>query len=405
MEQVKVYPFVWSGVNNRGIQVDGEINSPNEIAAKYKLKNQGIDVTDIKKKKSPLFSFGSSSKVRPADIVLFTRQLATMMKAGVPLVQGLDIVIEGITKPALRKVVTDIRQEVFSGSPLSQALNLYPDHFDKLYRSLIKSGEESGNLELMLSRIAHHGEKEEALKKKIKKAMVYPASIVAVAIVVTGILLIKVVPSFAETFDSFGAELPAFTLMILNLSDWVTSFWWWILFMGYGIFKGFQYLKKTSPAFSDRLDKITLKLPIVGKVVHDAIIARFTRTLSTTYGSGVPITDSMESAAGAAGNVVFRKAILDIKEDVTSGVSMNMSLRSSKKFPIMLVQMTAIGEESGTLDEMLGKVADHYEMEVDNAVDSLSSLMEPMIMSVLGVLVGGLMIAMYLPIFQLGSVM
>ena len=396
--------FVWMGLDKKYRKVEGEVTAKDLITAKAlaRSQNPGYVINKVKKKSPAMFSFGN--KIKPADIAIFTRQMATMMKAGVPLVQSFDIVNQSVKNEKMKKMIRKIRDDVSSGHSLADSLRSHPDYFDDLFCSLIAAGEDSGNLEVMLDRVATYKEKTEALKKKIKKAMTYPAAVVAVAIVVTGILLVKVVPSFAETFAGFGAELPPFTLLVMGISEWMQANWYILIGMGFGAFYAFGQAKKRSKLFSDWVEALSLKLPIVGNILHDSVIARFSRTLSTTYASGVPLTDSLDSTKGAVGNSVFRKAVEQIKEDVVGGDSLTYSVKSSKKFPIMLVQMTSIGEESGALDEMLGKVADHYEMEVDNAVDSLSSLMEPMIMAVLGVLVGALMVAMYLPIFQLGSV-
>jgi len=326
------------------------------------------------------------------------------MKAGVPLVQAFDIVAEGTDHEKMRELILAVRTDVSSGTGFAGALEKHPRYFDELFCSLVASGENSGTLEVMLDRVATYKEKTEALKAKIKKAMTYPIATIVVAIVVTGILLVKVVPQFAEAFQGFGSDLPGFTLFVLRLSDWVQD-WWFVVLMGF--FAGgyvFSQAKRRSKRFADWLDSVALKLPILGSVVHDAVIARFSRTLSTTFAAGVPLVEALESTAGAAGNAIYAGAIRRIRDDVTAGTSLALSIRTTGLFPTMLLQMTAIGEESGSLDDMLGKVADHYEAAVDNAVDSLSSLIEPIIMSVLGVLIGGLMIAMYLPIFMLGSV-
>jgi type IV pilus assembly protein PilC len=327
-----------------------------------------------------------------------------MMKAGVPLVQAFDIVGEGTDHEKMRELIMAVRSDVSSGTGLAGALEKHPAHFDELFCSLVASGENSGTLEVMLDRVATYKEKTEALKAKIKKALTYPIAVIVVAIVVTGILLVKVVPQFAETFQSFGSDLPGFTLFVLRISEWVQS-WWFIMLLGFfAAGYVFSQAKRRSKRFTDGIDAVALKLPIIGSVVHDAVIARFSRTLSTTFAAGVPLVDALESTAGAAGNAIYAQGIRRIRDDVTSGTALAISIRTTGLFPTMLLQMTSIGEESGSLDDMLGKVADHYEAAVDNAVDSLSSLMEPMIMSILGVLVGGLMIAMYLPIFMLGSV-
>ena len=395
--------FVWSGNDRNGRKSKGEVLASSAAVARVHLRKQGVTAKSVKKKSKPLFTIGAK-KITPAEIAIFTRQLATMLKAGVPLVQAFDIVAEGSDSEKMRELIMSVRTDVSSGSGLAGALGKHPQHFDELFCSLVASGENSGTLEVMLDRVATYKEKTEALKAKIKKALTYPIAVIVVAVVVTAILLVKVVPQFAETFQGFGSDLPGFTLFVLRISDWVQD-WWFILlllfFAGGYIFSG---AKRRSKRFADWLDSVALRVPIVGSVVHDAVMARFSRTLSTTFAAGVPLVEALESTAGAAGNAVYSRAIRRIRDDVTTGTALALSIRATGLFPTMLLQMTAIGEESGSLDDMLGKVADHYEAAVDNAVDSLSSLMEPMIMSVLGVLVGGLMIAMYLPIFMLGSV-
>jgi type IV pilus assembly protein PilC len=395
--------FVWSGTDRNGRKSKGEVLARSAAIARVQLRKQGVVAKSVKKKSKPLFTFGAK-KIKPADIAIFTRQLATMMKAGVPLVQAFDIVAEGTDHEKMRELIMTVRTDVSSGTGLAGALEKHPAHFDELFCSLVASGENSGTLEVMLDRVATYKEKTEALKAKIKKALTYPSAVIVVAVVVTGILLVKVVPQFAETFQSFGSDLPGFTLFVLRISDWVQS-WWFIMLLGlFAAGYVFSQAKRRSRRFADGIDAVALKLPIIGSVVHDAVIARFSRTLSTTFAAGVPLVNALESTAGAAGNAIFAQGIRRIRDDVTSGTALAISIRTTGLFPTMLLQMTAIGEESGSLDDMLGKVADHYEAAVDNAVDSLSSLMEPMIMSLLGVLVGGLMIAMYLPIFMLGSV-
>jgi type IV pilus assembly protein PilC len=395
--------FTWVGVDKNGRQSKGEITATSQALARAQLRRQGVKPKTIKKKSKPLFG-GGGKAIKPADIAIFTRQLATMMKAGVPLVQSFDIVSDGLDKPKMRELVTSIKNDVSSGGGMATSMAKFPRHFDDLYCSLVASGEASGTLEVMLDRVATYKEKTEQLKAKIKKAMTYPIAVVVVAIVVTAILLIKVVPQFAETFTSFGSDLPAFTLFVLAISEFVQE-WWIIIGMGIAatIFL-FREAKLRYVKFAEFLDRAALKAPVVGGIVHDAVIARFSRTLATTFAAGVPLVEALESTAGAAGNSVYSKAILQIRDDVTTGSTLYQSVKSTGLFPNMLLQMISIGEESGALDEMLDNVANHYEEAVDNAVDSLSSLMEPMIMSILGVLVGGLMIAMYLPIFMLGSV-
>ena len=395
--------FVWNGTDKTGRSTAGEIRAATSAIAKAQLRQQGIKPKKVKKKPKPLFG-GKGKAIKPADIAIFTRQLATMLKAGVPLVQSFDIVAEGAEKPRLEEMVHEIRNDVASGSGLAPSLAKYPRYFDELFCSLVASGEDSGTLEVMLDRVATYKEKTEQLKAKIKKAMTYPLAVVVVAIIVTAILLIKVVPQFAETFRSFGSDLPAFTLFVLTISNFVQKWWFVILLMIIAAIFVFREAKLRSVKFSEFLDRLILRLPIFGGIVHDSVIARFSRTLATTFAAGVPLVEALESTAGAAGNSVYAKGIRQIKDDVTTGSTLHSSIKATGLFPNMLLQMVSIGEESGALDDMLDKVANHYEEAVDNAVDSLSSLMEPMIMAVLGVLVGGLMIAMYLPIFMLGSV-
>lgn len=395
--------FIWSGTDKNGRQTKGEINASSQAMARAQLRQRGITPKSVKRKPKPLFS-ARKKPIKPSDIAIFTRQLATMMKAGVPLVQSFDIVADGLENPTMRKLVTTIKQDVAGGTGLAVSLSKYPRHFDELFCSLVGAGESAGTLEVMLDRVATYKEKTEALKAKIKKAMTYPIAVIVVALVVTGILLVKVVPQFAETFQSFGSDLPAFTLMVLRLSEFVQS--WWLIIVGIivAMVYGFREARLRSQGFAEAIDKLALKLPVVGGIVHDAVVARFSRTLATTFNAGVPLVEALESTAGAAGNSVYSRAILVIRDDVTTGSTLYQSVKSTGLFPNMLLQMISIGEESGALDDMLDKVATFYEEAVDNAVDSLSSLMEPVIMSVLGVLVGGLMVAMYLPIFMLGSV-
>jgi len=373
---------------------------PNLIRAQ--LRKQGINPLKVRKKPASLFAPGK--KIKPMDIANFTRQMATMMKAGVPMLQSLDLIIEGAENPRMRALVEGLKQDVAAGNSLGFALRKQPLYFDDLYCNLVESGEQSGALETLLDRVASYKEKTESLKAKIKKAMYYPVAVIIVAIVVSAILLIKVVPQFQEVFSGFGAELPAFTQMVIGLSESLQEDWLIILLVLIGVGYGFTESLKRSKKMRDALDRFTLKLPIVGNIIYKSATARFARTLSTTFAAGVPLTDALDSVAGATGNVVFQNATQKIKTDVSSGTQLNFSMRGTGVFPPLAVQMTAIGEESGSLDFMLDKVAAIYEEEVDNLVDSLTSLMEPMIMVVLGILVGGLVVAMYLPIFQLGSV-
>jgi type IV pilus assembly protein PilC len=395
--------FLWSGTDKHGRQTKGEINAASQAMARAQLRQRGITPRSVRRKPKALFS-ARKKPIKAADIAVFTRQLATMMKAGVPLVQSFDIVADGIENPSMKELVTSIKNDVAAGSGLATSLEKHPRHFDDLFCSLVGAGEAAGTLEVMLDRVATYKEKTEQLKAKIKKALTYPTAVIVVALIVTGILLVKVVPQFAETFQSFGADLPAFTLFVLGLSDFMQQ-WWFIILAGIiaSVYL-FKELRHRSTVFAEALDKLTLKLPIFGDIAHDAVVARFSRTLATTFNAGVPLVEALESTAGAAGNSVYSKAIMHIRDDVTTGTTLYQSVKATGLFPNMLLQMISIGEESGQLDEMLDKVATHYEEAVDNAVDSLSSLMEPMIMSILGVLVGGLMVAMYLPIFMLGSV-
>lgn len=398
----KTSTFVWEGKDRKGSIVKGELSGQNPALVKAQLRKQGINPTKVRKKGMSLG--GTGKKIKPLDIALFARQMATMMKAGVPLLQSFDIIADGVEKPAMRKLVDELKQHVAAGNSFAAALRTKPQYFDDLFCNLVDAGEQSGALENLLDRVATYKEKTEALKAKIKKAMNYPIAVIAVAVIVSCILLIKVVPQFKEVFSSFGAELPAFTLFVIGISEGLQEWWFIFLIALIGAGYAFMQAKQRSEKFRDALDRTILKAPIVGNIVYKAAVARYARTLSTTFAAGVPLVEALDSVSGATGNVVFRNAVGKVKQDVTSGMQLNFSMRSTNVFPAMAVQMTAIGEESGALDTMLDKVASYYEAEVDNAVDGLTSLMEPLIMSVLGVLVGGLIIAMYLPIFQLGSV-
>ena len=396
--------YAYDGVDRKGIKVKGDLPARNMALAKVTLRKQGITINNIREKRKNILEGLMKKKVSTLDITIFTRQLATMMKAGVPLVQSFEIVAEGLENPSMREVVLGIKGEVEGGNTFAGALRKYPQYFDKLFCSLVESGEQSGALETMLDRVAIYKEKSELLKQKIKKAMKYPMTVIAVAIVVTIILMVKVVPVFQGLFSSFGAELPAFTQMVVNMSDWMQKYWF-VLILGIAfVITAFLEAKKRSKKFRDLLDRMALKLPIFGDLVYKSIIARYSRTLATTFAAGVPLIDALESTAGATNNVIYETAVLKIRDDVSTGQQLQFSMRATNLFPSMAVQMVAIGEESGALDAMLDKVATHFENEVDNAVDGLTSMMEPLIMAILGVLVGGLVIAMYLPIFQMGSV-
>lgn len=402
VKEPKTSTFSWEGTDKKGAKIKGESSGQSPALVKAQLRKQGINPTKVRKKSISLFSAGK--KITPMDIALFARQMATMMKAGVPLLQSFEIIGEGLDNPNMRKLVDDIKQQVAAGNSFATALRTRPLYFDDLFCNLVDAGEQAGALENLLDRVATYKEKTEALKAKIKKAMNYPIAVVAVAVIVTCILLIKVVPQFQSVFAGFGAELPAFTLLVISISEGLQEWWYFFIFGVAGVILSFSEAKKRSPKFRDWLDRATLKAPIVGDIIYKSSVARYARTLATTFAAGVPLVEALDSVAGATGNVVFKNAVNKIKQDVTSGMQLNFSMRSTGVFPSMAIQMTAIGEESGALDMMLDKVASYYEAEVDNAVDGLTALMEPLIMSVLGVLVGGLIIAMYLPIFQLGAV-
>ncbi|PPK52939.1 type II secretion system F family protein [Marinobacter persicus] len=398
----KLEAFVWEGRDRKGNKTKGEMAGANVALIKAQLRKQGIMPDKVKKKPKPLF--GGKRKITPFDIAMLTRQLATMMKAGVPLVQSFDIVADGLENKGLQELVMNLRNDIASGTGFAAALRKHPRHFDDLYCNLVDSGESAGALEQMLDRIATYLEKTELLKKKVKKAMTYPIAVIVVAIIVTAILLVKVVPQFEALFQGFGADLPVFTQFVVHLSEWMQK-WWFVVLLGIvGAIFLFREARRRSQKFSDFVDKWVLKLPIVGEILDKSAVAKFGRVLSTTFAAGVPLVDALESVSGATGNAIYRDAVLNIKNDVSSGTQLQASMRNQGVFPVMAVQLTAIGEESGNLDEMLAKVAEHYEAVVDDMVDNLTSLMEPMIMSVLGVLVGGLIVAMYLPIFQMGQV-
>jgi len=399
----KLSSFNWEGTDRKGNKTKGEVSGTSAALVKAQLRKQGINPTKVRKQAMSLGG-AKKKKITPFDIAIFTRQLATMMKAGVPLIQSFDIVADGLENPSLRDLVLDIKADVAAGNNFAGALRKHPRYFDDLFCNLVDSGEQSGALETMLDRVATYMEKTETLKKKVKKAMSYPIAVVVVAFIVTTILLIKVVPQFQEMFEGFGADLPVFTQFVVGISEWMQEYWLiFILTIG-AIIYAFKEAKIRSEAFRDAIDRFVLKIPIVGDITDKSSVARFARVLSTTFAAGVPLVDALDSVAGATGNIVYRNAVIKIRDDVSSGTQLQFSMKSTGVFPSMAVQMVSIGEESGALDTMLDKVASHFEEEVDNLVDNLASLMEPMIMSVLGVLVGGLIVAMYLPIFQMGQV-
>lgn len=396
--------FTWQGVNRKGKKINGELSANNVIELKAQLRKQGITPSKVKKKAKPLFGLGGDKAITPGDIALISRQIATMLGAGVPLVQSIEMIGKGHNNGNMQKLLGEISHKLSSGIPLSDCLRDHRRYFDDLYCDLVASGEQSGSLETIYDRIATYKEKGEALKAKIKKAMTYPIAVLVIAAIVTSILLIFVVPVFQEIFAGFGAELPGFTLFVVGISDFMVAYWYMGLAAIFAFIFLFKRAHRNSQKLRDQVDRQILKLPVIGDLLEKAAVARYARTLSTTFAAGVPLIDALESAAGAAGNAVFRDAILEVRAEVTSGMQMNLAMRNCSIFPDMVIQMVAIGEESGSVDDMLSKVANVYEAEVDNAVDNLTALLEPMIMAVLGVIIGGLIIAMYLPIFQIGMV-
>jgi len=397
----KDVPFVWEGKDKKGNRVSGKSLAANEQALRSDLRRQGVVPTRIKKQST---AFRSGAKPSPEDIAIFFRQLATMLTAGIPLVQSFEIVGAGHEKPSMQKLILDIKSQIESGSTLHEAFAKHPLYFDDLAVNLVEAGEQAGALETLLDKIATYKEKTEAIKKKIKKALFYPAAVLAVAVIVTVILLIFVIPQFESLFKGFGADLPAFTQMVINMSKFVQSKGWLLAIFAGGGGYAFFYFKKRSRKMREWLDRAMLKAPVVGPILRKAAIARFARTLATTFAAGVPLVEALTSVSGATGNIVYQDAVLRMKDEVSTGQRLQRAMENTGLFPNMVNQMIAVGEESGSLDQMAGKVADFYELEVDAAVDSMSSLLEPLIMAILGVLVGGLVIAMYLPIFKLGSV-
>jgi len=397
--------FLWEGTDQQGNRNKGEITARNDAMVRAELRRQGIRPIKVKKKPKALFGVAGKKPITPKDIAIFSRQLATMMAAGIPLVQAFDIIGKGHEKPSMQDMLAAIKADIEGGSTLAESLSKFPFQFDALFCNLVEAGEHAGILEDLLVKIAEYKEKTESIKSKIKKALTYPISVLVIAFIVTAILLIFVVPQFESLFQSFGADLPAFTQMVVNLSRYVQE-WWWAIFGGIGIaIYALMQVKKRSLKFNQALDRTLLKMPILGDILHKAAIARYSRTLSTMSAAGVPLVEALESVAGATGNIVYYGAIMQMREQVATGLQLQQSMRNTGLFPHMVVQMVAIGEEAGSVEAMLGKVADFYEEEVDDAVDSLSTLIEPIMMSILGVLVGGLIVAMYLPIFKIGSVL
>ncbi len=395
-------PFVWEGTNRKGQKVKGKSMAANEAAVRADLRRQGVVPSRIKKQRASIF--GGGGTIVPADISIFMRQLATMLAAGIPLVQSFEIVGSGHENAAMQKLILAVKTDVEGGSTLADSLAKHPLYFDDLVINLVEAGEQAGALETLLDKIATYKEKTEALKKKIKKALTYPAAVLVVAFIVTAILLIFVIPAFEDLFKGFGADLPSFTRMVIDLSVFVRAKGVIIAILIAGAISAFIYFKKRSRKMRHVLDRMLLKAPIIGPILKKASIARYARTLSTMFSAGVPLVEALQSVAGATGNIVYELGVLAIRDEVSTGQRLQQAMENTGLFPNMVNQMIAVGEESGSLDSMSSKVADFYEEDVDNAVDNLSSLLEPLIMGILGVLVGGLVIAMYLPIFKMGAV-
>lgn len=395
-------PFLWEGTDRRGKKVKGKSMAASESAVRADLRRQGVVPSRIKKQSKGLF--GGTAKITTGDIAIFSRQLSTMLSAGIPLVQAFEIVGNGHENAAMQKLLLSIKADVEGGSALAEGLSKHPLYFDDLFVNLVEAGEQAGALETLLDKIATYKEKTEAIKKKIKKAVTYPAAVLVVAFIVTAILLVFVIPAFEDLFSGFGADLPAFTRMVIDLSVFVREQGWFLaIAIGAGI-SAFFYFKKRSRAMRHFLDRLALKMPILGPILEKAAVARYARTLSTMFSAGVPLVEALESVSGATGNIVYEQGVLQMKDEVATGQRLQQAMENTDLFPNMVIQMIAVGEESGSLDEMSAKVADFYEADVDNAVDNLSSLLEPLIMAILGVLVGGLVVAMYLPIFKMGAV-
>lgn len=404
VKAVKESMFAWEGTDKRGKKVKGEMSGTNDALVKALLRRQGVNPTRVRKKSKSLFGGKGGKRITTKDIAVFSRQMATMMSAGVPLVQSFEIVGRGHENRNMQDLILDVKAHVEAGGALTEALAKHPKYFTELYVNLVHAGESSGNLEALLHKIANYLEKVEALKSKIKKALFYPTAVIVVAFVITAILMIFVIPQFEELFKGFGADLPALTMLVIAVSNYFQQFWYIIFGAIGGAIFGVLTLKKRSKKVAHFFDRMSLKIPVIGEILEKSAIARFSRTLATMFAAGTPLVEGMSSVAGACGNILYHDATLRMRDEIATGTQLQVAMRDVNLFPNMVVQMVAIGEESGALDAMLSKVADWYEQEVDDAVDALTSLLEPMIMAVLGVLIGGLVIAMYLPIFKLGQV-
>ena len=396
------FPFHWEGTDRKGNKIKGKTMAINLAAVRADLRRQGVVPRKIRKQSQGMFKGGGT--ITPGDIAIFSRQLATMLAAGIPLVQAFEIVGAGHENAAMQKLIMAVKVDVEGGSSLAESMSKHPLHFDDLFVNLVEAGEQAGALETLLDKIATYKEKTEAIKKKIKKAVTYPAAVLVVAFVVTIILMIFVIPAFEDLFKGFGADLPAFTRMVIEMSQFIRNQGWLLAMMAGAAIYTFLYFKKRSRPMRHFLDRMSLNMPIIGPIMQKAAIARYARTLSTMFSAGVPLVEALESVAGATGNIVYEVGVMKMKDEVSTGQRLQQAMENTDLFPNMVIQMIAVGEESGSLDAMSAKVADFYEEDVDNAVDNLSSLLEPLIMSILGVLVGGLVVAMYLPIFKMGSV-
>ncbi|MGJ7457362.1 type II secretion system F family protein [Halomonas sp. MA07-2] len=399
--KTKLYRWNWSGKGPGGRKVGGEIIAAQKMEVERILQGQNILIKNVKRKGG--FG-GGMGKIKPRDIMLFARQMATMIRSGVPLLQGLQVVAESMKKPAMSALVQELMNDVSSGTSFSDAMKRHPEQFDRLFCNLVEAGEQSGSLDRMLERVATYKEKVESLKSRVKKALWYPAAVIAVGMGVTALLLIKVVPQFESLFHGFGAELPAMTRMTIAMSEFAQAYWWWFVLGVIGFIYFIRTGMKKSESFAYRMHAWSLKIPVLGQILDKSAVARYSRTLATTFGAGVPLVEALDTAAGATGNKVYERSVEQVREDVSTGQQLAFAMRMTEQFPPLAIQMVGIGEEAGSLDAMLNRVADYYEEEVDNMVDTLTSLLEPFIIVVLGVLVGGLVISMYLPIFELGSV-